>query len=98
MSEFSLIDGNRQPNSSVDIWEPPRCLARVLGFGRSGVLHDPDREVFGLCSGLHRQAHSWSDERFHRRGSEGGHRVARRTTGKNKSITTPSLVRAAQAL
>jgi hypothetical protein len=39
------------------------------GDRRSDVLHDPERE-FALCSGLHRQAHRWNDERFHRRGSE----------------------------
>jgi hypothetical protein len=43
---------------------------------RSGVLHDPDRGVFALCSGLHRRAHSWNDKRFRRRGSEGGRAVA----------------------
>jgi hypothetical protein len=46
---------------------PPR---RRPWLRRSGVLHDPDRGVFVLCSGLHRQAHSWNDERFRRRGSE----------------------------
>jgi hypothetical protein len=46
------------------------CLACVL-LRRSGVLHDPDRGVFDLCSGLHRQAHNWNDEGFRRRGSKG---------------------------
>jgi hypothetical protein len=47
------------------------------GNRRSDVLHDPDRGVFALCSGLHKQAHSWNDERFCWRGNKGGRGVAR---------------------
>jgi hypothetical protein len=54
---------------------PHACMHLVFADPASFTI--PDYGVFALCSGLHRQAHRWNDERFRRWGSEGGHDVAR---------------------